>query len=103
MIAMSSALAKIETLSDEDVGIAVVLRMFSLSQKNKPIHMDKVAVWYLARYYNNRSALSQAEQDAISATPLLTKISKLQESSEELRNAIQSKKTINSELNKPLE
>ena len=81
-----SAVSKSLEFSDSD--IALMIRMFRLSQDGKPSHTDKAAVWYLAKYYRERSKLTPEEQEAIGASVLLPKIEKLQKSNPELKAAI---------------
>ncbi len=84
--ALASALPKRGDFSEVDM--VVILRMYRLSRENKAVHTDRSVVWYLARYYNERSKLTPAEQEALGASALLPKILELQESDPLLREAI---------------
>ncbi len=68
--------------------MAVMIRMFGLSEAGKPTHTDSAAIWRLSAYYAQRSKLTEAEQTAIGAAVLLPKILKLQDTNPKLREAI---------------
>ena len=83
---LASAVSKIDDFSDTDM--AVMIRMFGLSEAGKPTHTDSAAIWRLSAYYAQRSKLTEAEQTAIGAAVLLPKILKLQDTNPKLREAI---------------
>ena len=93
---LASALSKTDEFSDTD--IAVMIRMFRLSESGRPSHTDNAAIWRLSAYYAQRSGLTPGEQHALGAATLLPKIEALQETNPELRDAIT--KAINKEENK---
>ena len=86
MAAIPTAVLKMDDFSETD--IAVLLRTVRLSEEGKSIHTDKIVLGYIAKYYNNRSKLSAAELQALSASGLLSKIQKLQETNGELKKSI---------------
>lgn len=45
-----SALAKMDGFSEAD--IAVMVRMFKLSESGRPSHTDAAAIWRLSAYYS---------------------------------------------------
>ena len=85
--AIPSAVAKMDDFSDHDV--AVIIRMFRSSMAGKPAHLDKAVTKHLAKYYSQRSHLTDDEKAALGASALLPTIEELQNSSPELKVAIE--------------
>jgi len=86
MPAFVSAVSKSLEFSDSDM--AVMIRMFRLSQDGKASHTDEAAVWHLAKFYRERSKLTPEEQEASGASVLLPMIEELQKSNPDLKAAI---------------
>ena len=86
MPAFTSAISKSLEFSDSDM--AVMIRMFRLSQDGKASHTDEAAVWHLAKFYRERSKLTPEEQEAGGASILLPMIEELRKSNPDLKAAI---------------
>ena len=84
--ALPLAVDAMDDFSDEDM--AYLIRMIRGGIKNKNMHEDKAVLRHLAKYYQQRSSLPEAQQEALGARVLIRSINELAASNPSIKDAI---------------